>query len=84
MFFWFLVLDLANQHILDYKTLAKMSNLSAADREIVQRQLIQLPPRTKAAQEKEMGEMMGKLKEVSIHHSCFGQSPNYSSLVMVF
>ncbi|KAH6723287.1 hypothetical protein DL95DRAFT_357758 [Leptodontidium sp. 2 PMI_412] len=48
----------------DYKTLAKMSNLSAADREIVQRQLIQLPPRTKAAQEKEMGEMMGKLKEL--------------------
>ncbi|KAL2070604.1 hypothetical protein VTL71DRAFT_13630 [Oculimacula yallundae] len=48
----------------DYKTLAKMSNLSAADRKIVQRQLVQLPPRTKAAQEKEMGEMMGKLKEL--------------------
>ncbi|KAH7354927.1 tetratricopeptide repeat protein-like protein 1 [Rhexocercosporidium sp. MPI-PUGE-AT-0058] len=48
----------------DYKLLAKMSNLSAADRKIVQRQLVQLPPRTKAAQEKEMGEMMGKLKEL--------------------
>ncbi|KAG4435504.1 hypothetical protein IFR05_009003 [Cadophora sp. M221] len=48
----------------DYKTLAKMSNLSAADRKLVQQQLVQLPPRTKAAQEKEMGEMMGKLKEL--------------------
>merc|ERR1711964_925841 len=44
----------------DYKILAKMSNLSAADRKVVQRQLVQLPPRTKAAQEKEMG----KLKEL--------------------
>jgi hypothetical protein len=41
-----------------------MSNLPAGDRKIVQLQLKQLPPRTKAAQEKEMGEMMGKLKEV--------------------
>lgn len=30
------------------------------------RQLKELPPRTKAAQEKEMGEMMGKLKQVCI------------------
>jgi hypothetical protein len=43
-----------------------MQNLSPADRKIVQRQLVALPPRTKAAQEKEMGEMMGKLKQVSI------------------
>lgn len=42
-----------------------MKILTAADRKIVQRQLMLLPPRTKAAQEKEMGEMMGKLKEVS-------------------
>ena len=49
-----------------------MQNLSAADRKIVQRQLVQLPPRTKAAQEKEMGEMMGKLKEVSSTSSSFG------------
>src|ERR1700712_2475811 len=41
-----------------------MQNLSAADRKVVQRQLVQLPPRTKAAQEKEMGDMMGKLKQV--------------------
>lgn len=32
---------------------------------IVKSQLKALPPRTKAAQEKEMGEMMGKLKQVS-------------------
>lgn len=42
-----------------------MPNLSAADRKIVQKQLVSLPPRTKEAQEKEMGEMMGKLKQVS-------------------
>lgn len=42
-----------------------MQNLSPADRKIVQQQVIGLPPRTKAAQEKEMGEMMGKLKQVS-------------------
>ncbi len=50
---------------LDYKTLSQMPNLSAADRKIVKSQLVSLPPRTKAAQEKEMGEMMGKLKQVS-------------------
>jgi len=43
-----------------------MQNLSAGDRKIVQQQLVKLPPRTKAAQEKEMGEMMGKLKQVCI------------------
>jgi tetratricopeptide (TPR) repeat protein len=51
--------------VLDYKTLSNMPNLPPGDRKIVQQQLKQLPPRTKAAQEKEVGEMMGKLKEVS-------------------
>lgn len=41
-----------------------MSILSPADRKIVQRQLVLLPPRSKEAQEKEMGEMMGKLKQL--------------------
>jgi len=49
----------------DYKALSTMTNLSAADRRIVQKQLRELPPRTKAAQEKEVGEMWGKLKDVS-------------------
>ena len=49
---------------IDYKLLSKMPNLSAADRKTVQQQLRLLPPKTKAAQEKEMGEMMGKLKQV--------------------
>lgn len=53
----------------DYKILFQMSNLSAADRKVVQEQLKQLPARTKVAQEKEMGDMMGKLKEVSVAHS---------------
>jgi len=45
-----------------------MLNLSAGDRKIVQRQLVELPPRTKVAQEKEMADMMGKLKQVSRMH----------------
>ncbi|KAH8795449.1 tetratricopeptide repeat protein-like protein 1 [Hyaloscypha finlandica] len=48
----------------DYKTLSQMPNLPSGDRKIVLQQLNQLPPRTKAAQEKEMGDMMGKLKEL--------------------
>lgn len=53
---------------LDYKTLSNMPNLSVADRKIVQKQLMALPSRTKAAQETEMGDMMGKLKSVSGYH----------------
>ena len=50
-----------------------MLNLSAGDRKIVQRQLVELPPRTKVAQEKEMADMMGKLKQVSrMHLSIYG------------
>ena len=49
----------------DYKLLSTMTNLSPADRKIVQAQLRILPPRIKEAQEKEMGEMWGKLKDVS-------------------
>jgi len=41
-----------------------MPNLSVADRKVVVRQLQVLPPRTKAAQESEMGEMMDKLKQL--------------------
>ncbi|XDG09874.1 hypothetical protein ABKA04_009489 [Annulohypoxylon sp. FPYF3050] len=48
----------------DYKTLSTMTNLSSPDRKIVQTQLRILPPRTKAAQEKEMSEMWGKLKDL--------------------
>ncbi|KAG9236343.1 tetratricopeptide repeat protein-like protein 1 [Amylocarpus encephaloides] len=48
----------------DYKALSTMPNLSAADMRVVQQQLRALPPRTKAAQEKETGEMMDKLKQL--------------------
>jgi hypothetical protein len=51
-----------------------MPNLSVADRKIVIRQLKELPPRTKAAQEKEMGEMMGKLKQVCLATFSYGIS----------
>ncbi len=48
----------------DYKALSTMTNLSMADMRLVMMQLRVLPPRTKAAQEKETAEMWGKLKEV--------------------
>ncbi|KAI9641726.1 hypothetical protein NHQ30_009582 [Ciborinia camelliae] len=47
----------------DYKLLSTFTNLSAIDRKTVQTQLRLLPPRSKAAQDREMGEMMGKLKQ---------------------
>lgn len=53
----------------DYKTLAATldSQLPPEDRKIVQRALRELPARIATARDKEMGEMMGKLKEV--HHT---------------
>lgn len=54
----------------DYKTLAKMDNVTPGDRKLVAAQLRTLPARTKAAQERETAEMWGKLKEVS-RVSCF-------------
>lgn len=48
----------------DYKTLSAMTNLTSADDKLVRSQLRSLPSRVKAAQEKEMGEMWGKLKDV--------------------
>lgn len=46
----------------DYKTLSTMTGLGPADMRTVRSQLKSLPPRTKAAQEKEMSEMWGKLR----------------------
>lgn len=51
----------------DYKTLSAMANLTSVDEKIIRTQLRTLPPRVKAAQEKEMGEMWGKLKDVSVN-----------------
>ncbi|GKU04097.1 hypothetical protein FLAG1_06629 [Fusarium langsethiae] len=49
----------------DCKALAaKPESLSPADLRVVRKQLRELPPRVKAAQEKEMGEMWGKLKDL--------------------
>ncbi|KAK8128889.1 hypothetical protein PG984_009997 [Apiospora sp. TS-2023a] len=48
----------------DYKLLNAMENLSPADRKIVKAQLVILPGKSKAAQEKEMAEMWGKLKDL--------------------
>ncbi|KAL4864397.1 hypothetical protein BDV12DRAFT_176283 [Aspergillus spectabilis] len=48
----------------DYKILAAMENLPVEDRRIVQRALRELPARINKARESEMGEMMGKLKDL--------------------
>lgn len=49
----------------DYKELVGMDNLPPQDQKIIQRALRELPSRIQAAREKEMGDMMGKLKDVS-------------------
>ncbi|KAK8208050.1 hypothetical protein M8818_004088 [Zalaria obscura] len=46
----------------DYRYLASVPNLSPLDRKAVQRALRELPPRLNEAKDKEMAEMMGKLK----------------------
>lgn len=48
----------------DYKALAQLPTLPPQDNKIVQTALRSLPPRINAAKEKEMGDMMGKLKEL--------------------
>jgi hypothetical protein len=48
----------------DYKVLAAMPNLTPLDRRTVQDALRTLPPRLEEAKQKEMGEMMGKLKQL--------------------
>lgn len=48
----------------DYKALAQLPTLPPQDQKIVQAALRSLPPRIDAAKEKEMGDMMGKLKEL--------------------
>ncbi|MCJ1403359.1 hypothetical protein MMC11_006582 [Xylographa trunciseda] len=48
----------------DYKLLSKMPNLPVQDQKVVRGALATLPPRINAAKDKEMGEMMGKLKEL--------------------
>jgi hypothetical protein len=50
--------------MIDYKALSQMPNLPIPDKKIVQKALATLPPRINEAKEKEMGEMMGKLKEL--------------------
>ena len=48
----------------DYKALSAMQNLPPSDMKVVQAALSELPMRVNAAKEKEVGEMMGKLKEL--------------------
>ncbi|KAL2004005.1 hypothetical protein VTN02DRAFT_1068 [Thermoascus thermophilus] len=48
----------------DYKELITMDNLPPSDKKIVQKALRELPGRINQAREKEMAEMMGKLKDL--------------------
>lgn len=48
----------------DYQVLDKIQTLSLDDKRIVQRALRELPGRINEAKEKEMGEMMSKMKDV--------------------
>ncbi|POS88230.1 hypothetical protein EPUL_000137, partial [Erysiphe pulchra] len=48
----------------DYNILSKMPNLSPVDQRFVQKQLTLLPSQTKAAQDKEIGDLMGQLKNI--------------------
>lgn len=48
----------------DYKALSQTSTLPPQDKKIVQKALAGLPPRIDQAKQKEMGDMMGKLKEL--------------------
>ncbi|CAG7922313.1 unnamed protein product [Penicillium olsonii] len=48
----------------DYQALVAIETVSADDKRIAQRELRQLPARINQAREKEMGDMMGKLKDL--------------------
>ena len=48
----------------DYKALAQLPTLPPQDKKIVDAALRTLPPRINTAKDKEMGDMMGKLKEL--------------------
>ncbi len=61
----YIALDDTN-HVLDYRALSQIPELPTADRRIVQRALVSLPPRLEEAKSKETAEMMGKLKQVSV------------------
>lgn len=50
----------------DYQVLAGMDTLPQDEKRIVQRALRELPERLNQAKEKEMGEMMSKMKDVSV------------------
>lgn len=49
----------------DYKLVSTLPGLGVADKRVINAQLRELPRRTTQAREKEMGEMWGKLKDVS-------------------
>ncbi|PYH96621.1 tetratricopeptide repeat protein 1 [Aspergillus ellipticus CBS 707.79] len=78
----------------DYKELAGMENLPPDDKRVVQKALRELPAEINQAREKEMGEMMGKLKDLgngflkpfglSTDNFNFVQDPNTGGYSMNF
>ena len=61
----------------DYQALVAIENISADDKRVAQRELRELPERINQAREKEMGEMMGKLKDVS---ALFPSDPSFATI----
>lgn len=59
----------------DYQALVAIETVSADDKRIAQRALRELPARINQAKEKEMGDMMGKLKDVSSQTRWLSSSP---------
>lgn len=49
----------------DYRALLEIGGLNSADEKFVRKELRELPTKINIAKEKEVGEMMGKLKDVS-------------------
>jgi len=48
-----------------------MSDLPSQDKKVVHQALSVLPARINQAKEKELGDMMGKLKEVCLRSNCW-------------
>lgn len=67
----------------DYQALNEMEGLPSNEKRIVQRALLELPDRIKEAREKEMGEMISKMKDVSnVLSFCYPLSPQIANVCL--
>jgi hypothetical protein len=61
---WLIIIGTKQLMIPDYTKLATFPNLTSLDRKAVQNALRIIPSRLEEAKQKEMGDMMGKLKQL--------------------